>query len=255
MTQTPQFNSFTTQPLDALAQQQPSQGQTAPGLDLSDIPDSFTPFSASWFPNKKKLTRIVAIIIILALGIALYFIWHTPASTNSSPVITQQNFNGTSSNSSVNTNSPLTTNGNLHVYVVGAVKHQGVYTLPAGARVYQLIQAAGGTLPNADLIALNLAAPLHDGQEVYVTRIGEKPPTYVGGVPGPGTSGSATAGQLVNINTVSADEMRQSLHISSTTAQSIVNYRLQHGPFTSIDQLQPAVSKSIYDKVKDLITV
>jgi len=255
MTQAPQFNSFTTQPLDALAQQQPSQGQIVSETEFSDTPDSFTPFTASRFPNKKKLTRIVAIIIILALGIALYFIWHTPASTNPSPVITQQNFNGTSSNSSANANSPLTTNGNLHVYVVGAIKHPGVYILPGGARVYLLLQDAGGPLPNADLVALNLAASLSDGEEVYVTRIGEKPPTYIGGVPGPGTTGSATTGQLVNINTASVDEMRQSLRISATTAQSIVNYRLQHGPFTSIDQLQLAVSKSIYDKVKGLITV
>jgi len=255
MTQAPQFNSFTTQPLDALAQQQPSQGQIVSETEFSGTPDSFTPFTASRFPNKKKLTRIVTIIIILALGIALYFIWHTPASTNPSPVITQQNFNGTSSNSSVNTSSPLTTNGNLHVYVVGAIKHPGVYILPGGARVYLLLQDAGGPLPNADLVALNLAAPLSDGEEVYVTRIGEKPPTYIGGVPGPGTTGSATTGQLVNINTASVDEMRQSLRISATTAQSIVNYRLQHGPFTSIDQLQLAVSKSIYDKVKGLITV
>jgi competence protein ComEA len=255
MTQTPQFNSFTTQPLDALAQQQPSQGQIVSETEFSDIPESITPISASRFPDKKKLTRIVAIIIILALGIALYFIWHTPVSTNSSPAITQQNFSGTSSNSSVNTSSPLTTNGNLHVYVVGAVKHEGVYTLPAGARVYQLIQAAGGTLPNADLVALNLAAPLHDGQEVYVVVYGEKPPTYVGGVPGPGASGSATVGQLVNINTASADEMRQSLHISATTAQSIINYRQQNGPYTSIDQLQLVISKTIYTKIKGLITI
>ena len=177
MAQTPQFNSFTTQPLDALAQQQPSQGQIVSETEFSDTPESFTPFSASRFPNKKKLTRIVAIIIILALGIALYFIWHTPASTNSSPVITQQNFNGTSSNSSFNTSSPLTTNGNLHVYVVGAIKHPGVYILPTGARVYLLLQDAGGPLPNADLVALNLVAPLSDGEELYVTAIGEKPPT------------------------------------------------------------------------------
>ncbi len=49
--------------------------------------------------------------------------------------------------------------------------------------------------------------------------------------------------------------MRQSLHISATTAQSIVNYRQQNGPFTSIDQLQLVVSKSIYDKIKGLITI
>jgi len=255
MTQTPQFNSFTSQPLDALAQQQPSQGQITSEIEFVDIPESLTPISASRFPNKNKLTRIVAIIIILALCIALYFIWHTPASTNSSPVITQQNFSGTTSNSSVNTSNPLTTNGNLHVYVVGAVKHPGVYILPTGARVYLLVQDAGGPLPNADLVALNLAAPLSDGQEVYVTRIGEKPPTYIGGVPGPGTTGSSTTGQLININTASVDEMRQNLHISATTAQSIVNYRQQNGPFSSIDQLQLVVSKSIYTKIKGLITV
>ena len=49
--------------------------------------------------------------------------------------------------------------------------------------------------------------------------------------------------------------MRQSLHISSTTAQNIINYRLQHGSYTSIDQLQQVVSKSIYDKIKDLVTI
>jgi hypothetical protein len=108
MTQTPQFNNFNTQPLDALAQQQSSQGQIASETEYVDTQGSFTPISASRFPNKKKLTRIV-VIIILALCIAFYFIWHTPASTNSSPVITQQNFSGTSSNSSVNTSSPLTT--------------------------------------------------------------------------------------------------------------------------------------------------
>ena len=54
-----------------------------------------------------------------------------------------------------------------------------MYILPTGARVYLLVQDAGGPLPNADLVALNLAAPLSDGEEVYVTRIGEKPPTYV----------------------------------------------------------------------------
>lgn len=254
MTQTPQIQSLTTQPGEAQAQQQLSQQIAAvPTPSITPEPDPTALPSTN--PHKKKLTRIIAIVIVLALAVALYFIWHTPASTTPPPVITQQNFSGTSSNSGGNTGSSLTTNGDIHVYVVGSVKHPGVYTLPFGARVYQLLEAAGGALPNANLVALNLAAPLSDGEEVYVLAIGEKPPTYIGGVPGPGTGGSATAGQLVNINTASADEMRQSLHISATTAQSIVNYRLQNGPYTSIDQLQLVVSKSIYDKIKGLITI
>jgi competence protein ComEA len=249
MTQTPKFHSFTTQPLEAQAEQQLSPQDTSPEpvLSVPSEPNSAAPPSKNL--PKRKITRIIAIIIILVLGITLYFIWHTPTSINSSPVITQQNFSGTSSNSSTGNS------GDIHVYVVGAVKHPGVYTLPAGARVYQLLQAAGGPLPDANLVALNLATPLTDGEEVYVLANGEKPPTYVGGVPGPGTSGTATSGQLVNINTASADEMRLSLHISIATAQSIVNYRLQHGPYTSIDQLLVVVSKSIYDKIKGLITV
>jgi hypothetical protein len=137
MAQTPQFQNSNTQPLNVLAQQQPSQIPTAPEPDLSDISDSLTPAAASQFPLKRKLTRIVAIFIILALSIALYFTWHSSSTpSNTSPVITQQNFSGTSTNSNVNTGNSLTTNGDIQVYVVGAVKHPGVYILPAGSRVY-----------------------------------------------------------------------------------------------------------------------
>lgn len=74
-------------------------------------------------------------------------------------------------------------------------------------------------------------------------------------MPGPGVNSTATTGQLVNINTASVDEMRQALHLSSTTAQNIINYRLQHGPYTSIDQLKQVVSTSTYDKIKNLVTI
>ena len=197
-------------------------------------------------------------VIRLVLGaVGLYFVWHTSPSTSSPPVTTQQNFGSTSSPTSSKGSTLTNTSGEIQVYILGAVKHPGVYSLSADARVYQLLQAAGGPLPKANLVALNLAAKVTDGQEVYVTVIAETPPTYVGGVPGPGTGGNATGqtGQLVNINTATADELRQDLHISSTTAQSIVNYRLQHGLFTSVDQLAQVVSKSIYDKIKGQVTI
>lgn len=184
-------------------------------------------------PSKKGLTRIVASLLTLLLAAAVFVIWFgTPATSSSSPSssITQQSFGPSSQTPGTGTSA-----GPLHVYIIGSVKHPGVYTLPAGARVYQLLQAAGGALPQADLVSLNLAAPLTDGQEVYVLAVGESPPTYLGGVPGPGANGTATtqSGQLVNLNTATSDQMRTLLHVSSTTAQNIIAAR----PYTSIDQL------------------
>ena len=202
--------------------------------------------------SKKGLTRIVASLLTLLLAGAIVGIWFVaPTTSSSSPstTITQQSFGPSSQTPGTGT----PTGGALHVYVIGSVRHPGVYTLPAGARVYQLLQAAGGALPQADLVSLNLAAPLTDGQEVYVLATGESPPTYLGGVPGPGANGTATtqSGQLVNINTATSDQMRTLLHVSSTTAQNIISGR----PYTSVDQLLKVVSRSIYDKIKNSVTV
>lgn len=213
-------------------------------------------------PSKKLRTRIVASVITLLLAGALFVTWFVGPPASSSPPlsISQQSFGS----SGQNTGTPTSSGGELHVYVTGSVKHPGVYILPAGARVYQLLQAAGGASPQADLVSLNLAAPLTDGQEVYVLAVGESPPTYLGGVPGPHGTGTATTattattgqtGQAININTATVDQMRQVLHVSSATAQKIIDYRTQHGPYTSIDQLLQVVSRSIYDKIKNSVTV
>lgn len=204
-------------------------------------------------PQKKQhIVRLIVVVFGLALIIALYFTWRSdPPQPTSTAGMTQQNF--ASSTTSKNTAAQTPANGSIQVYIVGAVQRPGVYTLPANARMFQLLQAAGGTLPNANLVALNLAAKLSDGQEVYVTMLGERPPTLNGGAPA--TTDGTTPGQLININTASADEMRQGLRISSTTAQNIVNYRTQHGSFTSLDQLTQAISKTIYTRIKGQVSI
>ena len=246
-----------------ISQQQTMQHMAANSPSPIPIMPSDTAITPPSGPSiKQRLKTIIPIVVVLVLLLAIYFVWNastTSTSLSSTTGITQQNFGSnppSTSSNKVGTPS-ATDNGNLQVYIVGAIKNPGVYTLPAGARVYALLQAAGGPLPKANLVALNLAAKLTDGEEVYVTLIGELPPTYMGGVPGPGngTPNSNSTGQLVNINTASADELRQNLHVSSTTAQEIVNYRLQNGPYSSIDQLLQVVSKSIYDHIKSLVTI
>ena len=250
---------------------QPPQLSSFPSRELPpDTPlistDIIQPHESATTLYKKRLAlRIGAFLIVPLLVGVFIFIWYSSPSSTTSGTITQQNFTSSSTSSSSNSNTPSSSSnysnstGNIQVYIVGAIKQPGVYQLPSDSRVYQLIQAAGGPLPKANLVAINLAAKLTDGEEVYVTLIGEVPPTYMGGVPGPGagsgTPGAGATGQLVNINTASADQMRTSLHVSSATAQSIINYRTANGPFTSVDQLLQVVSKEIYDKIKGLVTV
>jgi len=230
------------------------------GPDAPTVADPLLKSAPSTPPPKKRSTTLYFVMALgLILAIGFYFLWRPSSTTTTAPPITQQNF-GPSSNGTSNadtTSHSTTSSGSIQVYIVGAVKHPGVYTLANNARVYQLLQAAGGPLPDANLVALNLVARLSDGQEIYVTRQGEQPPSYMGGVPGPGptASNTSTTGSLVNINTADATELEQQLHISSTTANEIINYRTQHGDFTSVDQLSAAVSKTTYDKIKGLVTV
>lgn len=220
--------------------------------------------------GKRRFTKIFAIALVIGLAVAIYFIWQpaptTLSSSNSS--IPNDAVSGGSGGSTTGD-----TGGDIQVYVLGAVKTPGIYTLPASARVFDLIKAAGGPLPKANLVALNMAAKLTDGEEVYVTLVGETPPTYMGGVPslnggnstpvpttragGTGGAGGATpgTGQLVNINTASTTDLMQYLHVSSKTAQSIVDYRTQNGNYTSVDQLLMVISRSIYDRIRSQCTV
>jgi competence protein ComEA len=202
---------------------------------------------------KVRLRRSVIIIAIVLAGCIIYFIWQPSIDTNTSTVpITKIAL----STVQTNKNSPIpnnTLNGVIQVYVTGAVKRPGVYTLSSDARIYQLLQAAGGPLPDADLVSLNLASKLVDGEEVYVSRIGEGPSSTRGD--NTTTTNTTNAGNLVNINTAILSELTQKLHLSTKSAQAIIDYRTQHGRFTSIDQLLQAVSQSIYNKIKNLVTV
>ncbi len=207
--------------------------------------------------------RLLAIALVLVLGITVYFIWRPDASGASTPTTSNTPVPHSTAivKSSVTPSAAGTdgsgTAGTIQVYIAGAVQHPGVYSLNSNARVYELLKMAGGPLPSANLVALNLAARLNDGQEVYVAAIGENPPSSLSNTNATSSAGSTITdpGQKVNINKASADEMRQTLHVSSKTAQDIVTYRQKHGPFNSIEALQQVVSKAIYTKIKDLVTI
>ena len=130
----------------------------------------------------------------------------------------------------------------LTVEALGAVLTPGVYQLPAGDHVRDLVAAAGGALADADLSRIDLAARLADGQAVYVPRVGEQMPIELGG--------------RIDINTSSAADLHDALGLSLAVAQRIVAYRVAHGWFTAVSQLLLVpLSRTEYDRIKDLVTV
>ena len=93
-------------------------------------------------------------------------------------------------------------NSIIVVYVTGAVNNPGVYKLNAPARVVDALQAAGGFSAGADTGGLNLAQPLHDGEQITAPFLGQQSQTGSVATTAPGI------GLLVNINTVIIDCIR-----------------------------------------------
>ena len=130
--------------------------------------------------------------------------------------------------------------GRLVVDVAGRVRHPGIVELPPVARVVDAIAAAGGALRGVSLTALNLARPLTDGEQILVgIRVHGPlgaPPAGSGGAAG-GLGTTAPAIQPVELNSATLEQLDTLPGIGPVTAQAIVQWRTDNGPFTSVDDL------------------
>ncbi len=145
---------------------------------------------------------------------------------------------------------PPPTEAPIMVYVSGAINQVGIYTLPAGSRVNNAIQAAGGFSAEADTQALNLAELLEDGEKIDVPYLSANPPS--GGV---SRGGNPKTG-LIDINSATIDQLDTLPEVGPKTAQNIIDYREANGPFLTIEALLdvPGIGPLTFEKIKDLIT-
>lgn len=116
----------------------------------------------------------------------------------------------------------------LVVDVAGAVRRPGLVRLAKGARVSDAVARAGGMTARAERDAVNLAAPVSDGQQVLVPARGAA---------GSASAGSAASAGPVSLSTATAEQLDTLPGIGPVTAQKIVDYRAQHGSFSSVDGL------------------
>ena len=127
----------------------------------------------------------------------------------------------------------------LVVHVEGEVRRPGITRVPEGSRVAAAVRQAGGLTRRGDATAVNLAAPLQDGQQVVVPRrgAGGRVAAAPGGH-GATPAGAGGAGAPVSLASATVAELDTIDGIGPTLAQRIVDYRDEHGCFRSIDELK-----------------
>jgi len=143
------------------------------------------------------------------------------------------------------------------------VQLPGVYALPQDSRVKDAIEAAGGMTAETDRDAVNLAARLKDGDKLIVPILGAEqtvlssPPPDTQPAQRTNSLDAEIPGEIININTSTADELTVLPGIGPSLAEKIVTYREGHGQFKAIEDIMdvPGIGPAKFDQMKDLIAV
>ena len=150
----------------------------------------------------------------------------------------------------------------LYVHICGAVLKEGVYALPAGSRVTDGIEAAGGFREDADTAFHNLAEVITDGQKIYVPTSEETealslPERADGSLPGETDAYGSGAGKKVDLNTAGLAELMMLSGIGEAKAESILKYRKKVGRFQSIEELKKVsgIGDAMFERIRDDIFV
>jgi competence protein ComEA len=233
--------------------------------------------------ERTAIAKIVAALAAAAALVALGALLPRPPAPSSvlapDPVLGQASLalSDSAPSDPVLGQATLAPSGLLHVYVCGAVRKAGVYTLPTGARVVDALAQAGGAAGNADLEQLNLAEPLADAMKVDVPVKGQQRADPIGYADSahsadPQSSSSRhsgrhrssrggahklAAGQTININTASETDLTQLPGVGPSLARRIVEYRAANGPFQLPDDLQnvSGIGASKFAKMEPYIRV
>jgi competence protein ComEA len=136
------------------------------------------------------------------------------------------------------------------VDVVGAVRRPGLYRLTETSRVADAVARAGGATPKAQLDLVNLAAPISDGEQIVVPRRGAGSPAAGAG----GAAAGVPAGP-VHLNSATLEQLDSLPGVGPVTAQKILDYRQEHGPFASVDELDAVsgIGPARLEQLRDLV--
>lgn len=148
----------------------------------------------------------------------------------------------------------LTQQDDCYVYICGAVANPGVYMLPEGSRIYEVIALAGGLTEEAEETLLNQAERVTDGMMLRVYTKAEAEELSV--IQESGET-AETSDSRININTAGASELMSLPGVGSAKADAILSYRETNGAFASIEELMnvPGIKEGVFQQMKEYIRV
>ncbi|MCL2404075.1 MAG: helix-hairpin-helix domain-containing protein [Defluviitaleaceae bacterium] len=146
----------------------------------------------------------------------------------------------------------------IMVHIVGAVYSPGVFEVPYGSRVNDVLYLAGGHTYEADLALINLAAFVHDAMQIRIPVVGDPMQVLPGDQPSAGTTTSGTNSDgLININLASFTELQTLPGIGPVMAQSIIDYRESNNGFSRIEDLLnvSGIGPARFENIRERITI
>jgi len=213
--------------------------------------------------NKDQLILLLLATIIIIMGAGIFFWQNMKNSQLISSMTVSASLNQTDLFSGHHGSNPLSEesvkeikNEKILVHVAGEVLNSGVYELESGARVIDALMAAGGATSLANLDIINLAAPISDGEKIYIPSVIEKINQFNQNSSFTSYSSGGSSGKI-NINTADASELQKLSGIGPGKAKSIIDYRNKNGPFKSVDDLLnvSGIGEKTLEKIRDEIVV
>jgi competence protein ComEA len=186
-------------------------------------------------PVSRRQALVVAAVLLALLAVAGKLLAGAGAASAEPPAALVQ------------ANAPAA--AKLIVHVAGAVRRPGLYELAEGSRVSDAVARAGGATAKADTAAVNLAAPLADGIQVLI-------PSRVAGAAGAAAGSDGAPGRRVSLSSATFADLDALPGIGPVTAQKILDYRAQHGGFSSVDDLDAisGIGPARIEQLRDLVT-
>lgn len=141
----------------------------------------------------------------------------------------------------------------IYVHIVGEIVAPGIYELDSGARIVDVIFAAGGFSEKADQASVNLAREVTDGEQVVVFRVGQAPSSTMGGV----GSTSSSGGSLISLNRGSQAELEQLPGVGPALAARMIDWRTANGGFKKKEDLLniSGIGDKLFAGIKNEVTL